>query len=219
MNRRPNTFIHRLVAETNGEAPRPATVPFVLVALATVFAASATWLLRSRRLTFSAAGAVGGVLALVLGPILLLPVLLLAVPVAAALVEIDLISLRLPDPLVGALGVILGLPLTVSGTGIARPLAAGVLVAVTYLAIALLPGRGLGLGDVKLAAVLGYALGFAGWPDVLAGVVVLPSLLMGPVAVVLLIRRRAGPRTDLPFGPALLLGALIAATAGAVGDP
>ena len=204
---------------TNGEVPHPATVRFVLVALATVFATAAALTMRRRRVTASASGAVGGLLALLLGPVLLLPVLLLAVPVAAALVEIDLISLRLPDPWVGTLGVILGLPLTIFGTGATRSLAAGVLAGVTYLTIALLPGRGLGLGDVKLAAVLGYALGFAGWPAVLTGVFLLPQLLMGPVAVILLLRRRAGPRTDLPFGPALLLGALIAVTGGAVDDP
>jgi leader peptidase (prepilin peptidase)/N-methyltransferase len=65
---------------------------------------------------------------------------------------------------------------------------------------------------VKLAAVLGYLLGFAGWPAVLTGAVV-PHLLAGPVALFLLLTGRAGRRTAVPLGPALLAGALIAAVA------
>jgi leader peptidase (prepilin peptidase)/N-methyltransferase len=38
---------------------------------------------------------------------------------------------------------------------------------------------------------------------------VLPHLVNGPVAVVLLLTGRAGRRTALPFGPALLVGALL----------
>jgi leader peptidase (prepilin peptidase) / N-methyltransferase len=58
---------------------------------------------------------------------------------------------------------------------------------------------------VKLAAVLGLILGFAGWPAVIVGVVT-PHLINGPIAVVLLVTR---PGRALPFGPALLAGALI----------
>ena len=83
------------------------------------------------------------------------------------------------------------------------------LVGAAYLIVALLPGRGLGLGDVKLGAVLGFALGFLGWPALVAGVV-LPHLINGPAALVLLLARRARRRTPLPFGPALLVGALLA---------
>jgi len=190
----------------------------MLVACAIIFgtASSAVALRRHplvahvRPLTLAVSGLVAGLLALAFGPATLLPALLLAVPLAAALAEIDLSCLRLPDPLVGALALVLGLPLTLSGTAVLRALAAASVIGLTYLVIAVAPGRNLGLGDVKLAAVLGYALGFAGWPAVVIGAVV-PHLIHGPVAAVLLSSRRAGRHTALPFGPALLAGALVAA--------
>jgi leader peptidase (prepilin peptidase)/N-methyltransferase len=86
---------------------------------------------------------------------------------------------------------------------------AAAIVGLGHLVVAILPGGGLGLGDVKLAAVLAFALGLTGWPAVLLGVLV-PYLINGPIAVYLLLSRRATRRTPLPFGPALLVGALIA---------
>ena len=56
--------------------------------------------------------------------------------------------------------------------------------------------------------MLATILGFAGWPAVIAGLVV-PHLINGPIALALLLARRSRP---LPFGPALLAGALIAVT-------
>ena len=67
---------------------------------------------------------------------------------------------------------------------------------------------GLGLGDVKLAAVLALILGFAGWPAVVTGVLA-AHLINGPIALFLLVN---GRRRALPFGPALLAGALLALT-------
>jgi leader peptidase (prepilin peptidase)/N-methyltransferase len=40
-----------------------------------------------------------------------------------------------------------------------------------------------------------------------------PHLINGPVALFLLVTRRASARRPLPFGPALLAGALLAITA------
>jgi leader peptidase (prepilin peptidase)/N-methyltransferase len=62
---------------------------------------------------------------------------------------------------------------------------------------------------VKLAAVLALVLGFAGWPAVVVGVLA-PHLINGPVALFVLV---TGRRRVLPFGPALLAGALVALTA------
>jgi leader peptidase (prepilin peptidase) / N-methyltransferase len=182
----------------------------VLVTFAIIFGTASAAAARGRRLTSCSAGVAAGLLALAYGPAPILPVLLLAVPVAARLAEVDLFSLRLPDPLVGTLAVILGVPLTLNGPGVLRAVTASVLVGLVYLVIAMLPARVLGLGDVKLAAVLGYALGFAGWPAVLIGTAV-PHLINGPIALFLLLSRRAGRHAELPFGPALLIGALVAA--------
>lgn len=157
----------------------------------------------------STGAAVATALAVAVGPLPLLPVYLLAAVPALLLAMIDVRCLRLPDPLVAALVVIAGVPL-----GVLRPeqigtaLAAGVGALVAYGIIALLPWRGLGLGDVKLAAALALILGFTGTDAVLAGVLT-AHLIIGPVAMFRLI---TGPRRAIPFGPALLAGALIAIT-------
>jgi leader peptidase (prepilin peptidase)/N-methyltransferase len=140
------------------------------------------------------------------------PVLMPAVLLGVLLAEVDLRCLRLPDPLVAALAVAVAVPLTIvdgSGARLGRAAAAAGVVLLLHLVIALLPGGGLGLGDVKLAGVLGLLLGWTGWPTVLIGLA-LPHLLNLPVVLILLIRRRIGRRTPLPFGPALLAGAFLA---------
>jgi leader peptidase (prepilin peptidase)/N-methyltransferase len=142
------------------------------------------------------------------------PVPAVAVPLAVLavlLATIDLSCLRLPDPLVLALGLLVVVPLVIVGDSgaVSRAALGAGLCAAAYLLMFVLPGAGLGFGDVKLAAVLGFALGFAGWPAVVLGLL-LPHVINGPVALVLLVLRRAGRRTALPLGPALLAGALVA---------
>lgn len=153
--------------------------------------------------------AVATVLAVRLGPSPRLPVLLVAAVPALLLALIDLRCLRLPDPLVGTLALVTAVPLAALAPGrIGAASVTAVAVLIAYGILACLPRGGLGLGDVKLAAVLGLILGFAGWPAVIAGLVT-PHLINGPIALFLLTTRRAGGRRELPFGPALLAGALI----------
>ncbi|MBM2616938.1 prepilin peptidase [Actinoplanes sp. LDG1-06] len=153
--------------------------------------------------------AAGAMLAVSLGPSPLLPFFLLAAVPGLLLALIDMRCLRLPDRLVAAVGLLTVVPLAVQWPPRIGPaLVAGGVVLTTYGMIALLPGRGLGLGDVKLAAVLATVLGFAGWPAVIVGLVV-PHLINGTIALTLLLARRGRP---LPFGPALLFGALVALT-------
>ena len=72
----------------------------------------------------------------------------------------------------------------------------------------MVPG-GLGLGDVKLLALLGLVLGWAGWGVLLAGIFL--GLVVGSVVSLALIAgRRAGWRTAVPFAPPLLAGAVLA---------
>lgn len=157
--------------------------------------------------------AVAGLLAVAVGPSVLLPAYLLAAAPGLLLAVIDLRCLRLPDGLVGVLALTGAGPAAVLRPERVGPaLAAAGLVLTAYLVVALLPRGGLGLGDVKLAAALTLILGFAGWPAVLIGVVT-PHLINGPVALALLLTRRADRRTPLPFGPALLVGATLAVTA------
>lgn len=69
------------------------------------------------------------------------------------------------------------------------------------------PGA-IGWGDVKLSGVLGLYLGWLGapawWLGVLAGFV-----LGGLYAAGLLIARRGSRKTEIPFGPFMLAGALV----------
>ena len=66
-------------------------------------------------------------------------------------------------------------------------------------------GTGLGLGDVKLAACLGIYLGLWNAIAAFAAAVVIGAIVAVPI---LLTRKRRG-RDVLPFGPFLVLGALI----------
>jgi leader peptidase (prepilin peptidase)/N-methyltransferase len=78
-----------------------------------------------------------------------------------------------------------------------------------FLVLALVSPSGLGWGDVKLAALLGLHLGWLGWGVVVAGGAA-GFVLQALLALVLLVSRRIGLRGELPFGPAMLLGAGVA---------
>jgi leader peptidase (prepilin peptidase)/N-methyltransferase len=125
---------------------------------------------------------------------------------------VDLAVQRLPDPLVligfAVTVILLTLDALVSGTWslYGRAWLGGLALLLAYLVFAVLPGAPMGLGDVKLAGVLGLVLGYLGWPAVILGGL-LPFLVNGPFAVVALIRR--GRKARSPFGPALLIGWLL----------
>lgn len=90
-----------------------------------------------------------------------------------------------------------------------RAWAGAVAMFVFYLALATLRPADLGLGDVKLAAVIGLLLGWAGWSAVILGAF-LAFLLGGLAGIVMIVIGKAGRRTAIPFGPPMLVGALLA---------
>ena len=140
----------------------------------------------------------------------------LALVWAAVLAVVDLEVRRLPDRLVLPAYPVAALLLTacsvVTGdlTALLRALAcAGAGVAAFVVAALLSPGgQGLGLGDVKLAGVLGGLLGWWGWSDALVGLLSGFVLVM-VVSLVLLAARRVQRGSDVAFGPAMLLGAYL----------
>jgi leader peptidase (prepilin peptidase)/N-methyltransferase len=71
--------------------------------------------------------------------------------------------------------------------------------------------RGMGMGDVKLAAVLGLFLGRSVGPAVF--IALLSGTLIG-VAVIARKGAQEGRKTAVPFGPFLALGAVVALFAG-----
>ena len=75
------------------------------------------------------------------------------------------------------------------------------------LIIALISPRGMGMGDVKLAGLMGLVLGALGWGHILLGV--FGGFLVGGVTAIALLVLRVRQRRDLiPFGPYLAAGGL-----------
>jgi leader peptidase (prepilin peptidase)/N-methyltransferase len=132
---------------------------------------------------------------------------------------IDLSCQRLPTaiiwPVTATGAALLAIAAQVDGRqpAMTRAILAALVLGGAYLLLALLPGANLGLGDVRLAAALGLHLGWLGWVEAVGGVVLLPFLLNAPVALALLVSGRASRRSTVPFGPAMLAGAVV----GAVG--
>ncbi|MCM3887485.1 prepilin peptidase [Frankia sp. R82] len=131
------------------------------------------------------------------------------------LAVIDLRVHRLPDPLVlpsyPVVALLLGLAALVDDTPgrLLRAGVAGLVCWTVFLVLHRLPGDGFGRGDVKLAGLLGLALGWLGWPSVLLGMVA--GVALGGVVVLgLLVTRRVHRRDRLAYGPFLLGGALLA---------
>ncbi len=122
---------------------------------------------------------------------------------------------RLTYPLTPALLVLLGLAAVLvgqPGAG-ARALLGGLASFGALLALALISPRGMGMGDVKLAAFIGVGLGYLGWGHVLVGLAG-GFLLGGFVAVALLVSGLRTRKDAIPFGPSLAFGALAALLAG-----
>jgi leader peptidase (prepilin peptidase)/N-methyltransferase len=128
---------------------------------------------------------------------------------------VDLACQRLPHglvvPAIGVSGVSFALVAAVTGewSALARSALGAIALGVVFLVLFLLPGDGLGLGDVKLAVLLGGYAGWLGWREVLL-CAALPWLVNAPITLALLLSRRITRKTMLPLGPAMLSGALLA---------
>lgn len=141
--------------------------------------------------------------------------LLVAFLLPLALIDLD--SLRLPEPLC-RWGLLSGLALA-AGLGALQGLGASLLIfhlmaavlgllsfeAVSALAERALGTPALGLGDAKLAALLGAWLGLEGLA-VACGLAVLSGALFGVAGR---LSGKLGPRQPFPFGPYLVLGGLL----------
>ena len=137
----------------------------------------------------------------------------------ALLVVIDLAEHRLPDAIVGPMYPAFFAALTVAAAvdGVwnqfGRAAAAAAVLVTGYFILAFVSPSGLGLGDVKLAGLLGAFLGWQGWQHVLLGTAA-AFVLGGLVAVALIVVARANSRTAFAFGPWMLGGAAVGAAYG-----
>jgi leader peptidase (prepilin peptidase)/N-methyltransferase len=133
--------------------------------------------------------------------------------VLVILSAIDLEHHRLPNRVLGPASilavVLLGMAALAEGNW--RPLASAGIGALAYgvpiLALALIAPGEMGAGDIKLAAYLGWHLGWLGLAQVLAGMLV-GFVAGGVVGAALLATRRKKGKDPIPFGPFMALGAL-----------
>lgn len=148
--------------------------------------------------------------------------LLAFMPFLWVLVALSLIDLEhkiLPNKIVYP-SVLIGLPLlaitAALGPGLdpwLRALLGGLAGAGGFLVVALISPAGMGMGDVKLAGLIGMFLGYLGWGRLV--IAFFAAFAIGAVAgIVLMIAGKAGRKTAIPFGPFLALGAVISALAG-----
>jgi leader peptidase (prepilin peptidase)/N-methyltransferase len=158
----------------------------------------------------TAALCVGAVLAHSSASGIALAVLMILLVVPAALIDLEhrIIPNRI-TALGAALALVIGLALDPAGEP-ERLIAAAAAGGFLLLAALAYPG-GMGMGDVKLAGVMGLCLGAAVGPAILIALV--SGVILG-AAVIARKGARAGRKTAVPFGPFLALGALVAVFAG-----
>ena len=141
---------------------------------------------------------------------IVLGLVLVAVLVPVALIDLDIRTIpnKITAPAAVA-AVIIGAALRPAG--VPEQLIAGVAAAGFLLVFALAYPRGMGMGDVKLAGVLGLFLGRS------VAVAILVAVLVGTLAGVAVMARvgvAKGRKTAVPFGPFLAIGGIIALLVG-----
>ena len=188
VNRLAGTFPWR-----DGEGRRTAVrPPFVEVGTASLFALTA----------------------LRFGPSWELPAYLVLAGAGVLLGLIDARHKLLPDrvtlPSIGVTTVLLAL--AALGTGewpaFGRALLGAVVLFVVFFVLVLVSPRSIGMGDAKLAALLGLGLGWLGGTVLVLGIAA-GFVVQAVLALLLLASRRIGLRGELPFGPAMLIGAAL----------
>lgn len=136
---------------------------------------------------------------------------LAAISLALALIDLD--TQRLPNVIVlpaYAVGALLfgsaallsadGMPAVTAGLGL-------LVMGGVYLAVALLRPGAMGMGDVKLAGVLGLFVGWLGTTNLIVGMIA--GFILGGIAGVILLIAGRARETAIAFGPWLIAGAWI----------
>jgi leader peptidase (prepilin peptidase)/N-methyltransferase len=157
--------------------------------------------------------------ALWIRPLAAIPAYLYAAAIGVALTAIDIRTRRLPDAIVypsyPVLVVLLTVASWISGewNRLATAAIGGLGLLLVYLAMAVLVPRGMGLGDVKLAGLVGLVLAYLGWGPLAVGF--LAAFLLGAIwGIGVMIRAKSGHGTTIPFGPWMCLGAALGCAVG-----
>lgn len=197
-------------------APISARYPLVEAGTGLVFAGVAVWFLLTRWSSFDVDASPRRLVAALIELVAFL--YLGAIGVALALIDRDTHTLPnrivVPGYVVGV--VLLGASAVLRGDpgALLRAAIGGAALFLFYFVVAVAAPRGMGFGDVKLAGVLGLFLGYLGWAQLVVGAFA-AFLLGGLFAVGLLLARRAGRRSGIPFGPWMIAGAWLGIVVGA----
>ncbi len=132
-----------------------------------------------------------------------------------ALAIIDLQTHRLPNALTAWLFVLIAV--TVSGDILANhhsdkikmTVISSFALTVFYFLLNILSRGGMGMGDVKLAASIGLILGYINGSSVIVGTF-FGFFFGSTISVLMMATGRATRKTQIPFGPFMLLGAFVA---------
>jgi len=170
-------------------------------------------------LLFAPAIAAADSAATIVAASLQLAAFLVLAAVSIALSTIDIELRRLPNPIVLTAFIAGAITLIPAALLAGRPdqVLSAVIGAATsfvfYLLLALIGRGGMGMGDVKLAGVLGLYLGALGWEQLAVGV--LAAFVTGAIAgAITLVARRSLRDRSLPFGPWMFVGAWIGIIGG-----
>ena len=189
--------------------------PLVEMGTAVSFAIVTWWVLSGGVVAATGStSATGGLL------VMLVAFLYLAsVSVALAMIDLDTHTLpnRIVLPAYPVAAVLLagGALLTGSPGRLVTALVGAAVLFGLYLILALAYPGGMGLGDVKLAGLLGLYLGWLGWSPLAVGAFS-AFLLGGLFSLVLVITRKANRKSGIPFGPWMLAGAWVGIFGGEV---
>ena len=143
-----------------------------------------------------------------------LPAYLYLAGVGVLLAVIDLRHHLLPNRVVvpsygiGTALLLVAAASTGEWSALGRAVLGGVVLFAAFLVLALISPAGLGMGDVKLAGLIGLYLGWLGWPTLVVGGAA-GFAVQAAVSLVLIAIRRIGWRGELAFGPAMLVGAAL----------
>jgi len=160
----------------------------------------------------------GGVLGASVGLDWILPCLVFLTPVGVALAVVDWRTMLLPTRVIApSYAVVIALLLVAAGVQrnpdalLHAALGWAVAGGLFWLLWFIYP-RGMGYGDVRLSGILGLALGYLGWAELLVGVYA--AFLIGGFGGLVLSRLRVVQRKRFPFGPFMLVGAVVGVVFG-----
>ncbi|MDQ1293612.1 MAG: leader peptidase (prepilin peptidase) / N-methyltransferase [Actinomycetota bacterium] len=183
--------------------PIPARYPLVELLTAGAFAGVAAWLGPSWELpAFLYLASISITLAIIDLDTFLLPARIVTPSYAVTAALLGLAAVGAPEPLDAALRAVVG----------------GLALWLLYFSLRLIHPRGMGYGDVRLSGLLGLALAWQGW-DCLAVGAFTAFVLGGLGGAVVLLLGKGNLKTEIPYGPYMIVGTWVGLVAGGpIGD-